>query len=54
MPALSMEMSLKVASPLIAETVRVPDKVPLPGSLLMARVIESVAVVIRLPPASWT
>jgi len=47
-------MSLKVASPLAAATVNVPDKVPLPGLLLMAKVILSVAVGTRFPPASWT
>ena len=49
-----MEMLLKVASPLTAATVNVPDKVPLPGSLLMAKVMESVTVGTRLPPASCT
>ena len=49
-----MDMSLKVASPATAATVRVPEIVPLPGLLLMAKVIESVAVVTRLPPASYT
>ena len=51
---MSMEMLLKVATPLTADTVRVPDNVPLPGSLLIANVIESVAVLIRFPPASCT
>ena len=54
LPAVLIERSLKVASPPDAETVKDPDKVPLPGLLLMARVMESVAVVTRLPPASWT
>ena len=49
-----MEISLKVASPLIADTVNVPDNVPLAGLLLIASVIESVAVPTRLPPASCT
>jgi len=56
LPTLSTEMSLKVASPLTAAAVNVPDKVPLPGLLLMANVIEFVAVTTRFPPASstWT
>ena len=45
-------MSLNVASPLTAATTNVPDNVPLPGLLLIASVIESVAVVTRFPPAS--
>ena len=49
-----MEILLKVAIPLTADTVNVPDKVPLPGSLLIARVIESVAVRTVFPPASCT
>ena len=49
-----MEMLLNVASPLTAEIVKVPDNVPLAGSLLMANVMESVAVGTRLPPASCT
>ena len=53
-PTLSMEMLLKVASPLTADTVNVPDNVPLPGSLLIANVIESVAVATKFPPASCT
>ena len=51
---MSMEILLKLASPLTADTVNVPDNVPLPGSLLIANVMESVAVPTRLPPASWT
>ena len=53
-PNLSIETLLKVATPLIADTVIVPDNVPLPGSLLMANVTLSVAVGTRLPPASNT
>ena len=49
-----MEISLNTASPLTADNVRVPDNVPLLGSLLIANVMESVAVVTRLPPASCT
>ena len=49
-----MDILLKVAVPLTADIVRVPDNVPLPGSLLIANVTESVAVVTRLPPASNT
>ena len=49
-----MEMSLKVASPLTAATTNVPDNVPLPGLLLMAKVMLSVAVGTRFPPASCT
>ncbi len=54
LPTLSMEISQKVASPLTAETVNVPDNVPLHGLLLIANVMESVAVGTRFPPASWT
>ena len=55
-PTLLIEMSLKLASPLTAATVKVPDNVPLPGLLFITKVIESVAVVTRFPPASsvWT
>ena len=48
-----MDILLKVAVPLTAAIVNVPDNVPLPGSLLMANVMESVAVGTMLPPASW-
>ena len=48
-----MEISLKIASPLTAATTNVPDNVPLPGLLLIASVILSVAVGTRFPPASW-
>jgi len=54
LPTLSIEMSLKVASPLTAATTNVPDNVPLPGLLLMANVILSVAVGTKFPPASCT
>ena len=53
-PVLSMDISLKVASPLTAATTNVPDNVPLPGLLFMAKVILSVAVGTRFPPASCT
>ncbi len=49
-----MEMLLNVATPLTADTVNVPDNVPLLGSLLIAKVILSVAVPTRFPPASST
>ena len=49
-----MEMLLKVASPLTAATTKVPDKVPLPGLLLMAKVMLSVAVGTRFPRESCT
>ena len=45
-----MEMSLNVASPLTAATANVPDNVPLPGLLLIANVILSVAVGTRFTP----
>src|SRR5207302_1665236 len=50
-----MERVEKVAVPLTAFTLAVPDSVPPPGLVPMATVIEAVAVV-RLPPASriWT
>ena len=51
---LSIDISLKVASPLTAATTNVPDNVPLPGLLLMANAILSVAVGTRFPPASCT
>jgi len=47
-------MSPKVASPLTAATVNVPDSVPPPGLPLIASVILSDAVVRKLPKASWT
>ncbi len=53
-PVLSMEISLNVATPLTADTVKVPDNVPLPGLLFMANVTLSVAVGTRFPPASCT
>ncbi len=50
-----MERSLKVARPLPAATsVKVPDRVPLPGLLLIVNVMESVAVVITVSLASRT
>ncbi len=51
-----MEISLKVASPLTAATTNVPDNVPPDGLLLIAKVMLSVAVGTRFPPASstWT
>jgi len=51
---LSIEISLKTASPLTAATANVPDNVPLDGLLLIANVILSVAVGTRFPPASST
>ena len=51
---LSIDMSLKVASPLTAATTSVPDRVPAPGLAPMARVILSVAAGMRFPPASCT
>ena len=45
---------LKVAKPLTALRVRVPESVPLPGLVPIAIVIEAVDVVTVLPPASWT
>ena len=56
LPALSMEISLKVATPLTAATVSVPHKEPPPGLLLIVNVMESVAVVTGFPKASstWT
>jgi len=54
LPTLSMDMSVKEASPLTAATTNVPDNVPLLGLLLIANVILSVAVGTRFPPASWT
>ena len=53
-PTLSIDMSLNVASPLTATTTSVPDSVPTPGLAPMARVILSVAALIRFPPASCT
>ena len=54
MPALLIDRSVKVATPLTAAFGLVPDKVPVPGSVWIARVIEVVAVVTVLPAASWT
>ena len=49
-----MERSLKVASPLAADTGLVPDRVPPPGLLLIVNVMESVAEVITVSLASRT
>ena len=49
-----IERLLNVATPPDAVTVVVPLRVPLPGFVPMATVIEAVLVVTRLPPASCT
>ena len=53
-PVLSMDMSLKVASPLTAASTNVPDRVPALGFVPIASVILSVAAGTRFPPASCT
>ena len=54
MPALSIDRPANVATPAMAATVCVPDKVPEPGFVPIASVTEFVAVVTVLPAASWT
>src|SRR5438105_13900318 len=49
-----MERPLKVAAPLTALTVLVPLRVPPPGFVPMATVIEAVLLVTTLPFASST
>src|SRR5713101_8116667 len=49
-----MDKLLNVATPPDAVTVVVPLRVPLPGFVPIATVIEAVLVVTRLPPASCT
>src|SRR3989440_9108557 len=49
-----MLRSEKVATPLTAATVVVPERVPLAGLVPMATVMLVVAVVTVLPWASWT
>ena len=54
LPALSILRLLKVAIPLAALIVLVPDNVPLDGLVLIATVIDALEVVTVLPLASWT
>src|SRR5205809_767302 len=49
-----MLRSEKVATPLTAATVVVPERVPLAGLVPIATVVLVVAVVTLLPWASWT
>ena len=53
-PTLLILRLLKVATPFTAETVRVPDNVPLPGFAPNAIAMEAVEVVTVKPPASST
>src|SRR5207244_2215955 len=53
-PGLLMLTFAKVATPLTAATVVVPDRVPLAGLVPIATVMLVVAVVTVLPWASWT
>ena len=52
MPDLLIDRSLKVATPLEAATVVVPDSVPPPGLVPIAAVTLA-ALAVRFPPASW-
>src|SRR2546425_771927 len=54
MPGLSILTFAKVAMPLTAATVVVPERVPLAGLAAIASVMLVVAVVTGLPWASWT
>src|SRR5439155_26967802 len=53
-PGLLMFRFAKVATPLTAATVVVPERVPLAGLVPIATVMLVVAVVTLLPWASWT
>src|SRR5438034_3598551 len=53
-PRLLMLRFAKVATPLTAATVVVPERVPLAGLVPIATVMLVVAVVTALPWASWT
>src|SRR5438034_13029 len=53
-PRLLMLRFAKVATPLTAATVVVPERVPLAGLVPIASVMLVVAVVTVLPWASWT
>src|SRR5437899_1985711 len=53
-PGLLMFRFAKVATPLTAATVVVPERVPLAGLVPIATVMLVVAVVTVLPWASWT
>src|SRR3954470_15828683 len=53
-PVLSMDRLEKVATPLAAATVAVPESVPPPGLLPMATVMLAVELGTRLPNASCT
>ena len=53
-PNLSILRPLKVATPLTALTVAVPDKVPPPGLVVIVSETEAEEVVTVLPPASAT
>src|SRR5205823_1950152 len=48
------QRSPNVATPLMAVTVRVPPRVPAPGLVPIAMVIEALLVATRFPPASCT
>src|SRR2546429_686889 len=54
LPALSILKFAKVATPLTAATVVVPERVPLAGLVPIATAMLGVAVVTVLPWASWT
>jgi hypothetical protein len=55
-PVLSIDKSLKVATPLTALMVTVPESIPPPGFDPMATVSDAALLVTRLLPASrtWT
>src|ERR1043165_8056557 len=53
-PALSMERLEKVATPVTADTVAVPDSAPLPGLAPIATVMLAVELGTRFPNASCT
>lgn len=53
-PDLLIERPEKVATPLTALTVAVPESVPPPGFVAIATVIDADEVVTVFPPASWT
>ena len=52
-PALSRLNPLKVATPVAAARVAVPERLPLAGFVPIAKATEAVEVVTVLPPASW-
>ena len=54
MPGLLIDTSVNVATPLVALSETVPESVPPPGFVPIARLINALLDVTVFPPASWT